>query len=54
MYRFSTKFQWLPCEIEFRDQDDTGLEVPVKITSYINNLHPERHPELYHTLEKLI
>jgi hypothetical protein len=48
--RFSTKFQWLPCELEF--QGETGNNV--KITSYINNLHPQRHKSLYAVIEKLM
>ncbi|KAE8383099.1 hypothetical protein BDV26DRAFT_287885 [Aspergillus bertholletiae] len=41
-------FQWLPSNIEF-DKDG----VP-KIVSYINNLHPKRHKELYGTLERFV
>ncbi|KAF2867072.1 hypothetical protein BDV95DRAFT_610955 [Massariosphaeria phaeospora] len=48
--RFSTKFQWLPCEVGFAG--DTGNDV--KITSYINNLHPVRYEKLYSLIEKLI
>lgn len=48
--RWSKKFQWLPCEVEF--QGDEGNDV--KITSYINNLHPTEHKELYSVMEKLI
>ncbi|KAM0269429.1 hypothetical protein ACHAQH_009744 [Verticillium albo-atrum] len=47
---WSSFFQWLPCEVEFKG--DTGTDV--KITSYINNLHPEKHKALYQTVEKLI
>lgn len=47
---WSTKFQWLPCEVEF--QGGTGTEV--SITSYINNLHPQEHKPLYGVMEKLI
>jgi hypothetical protein len=48
---FSTNFQWLPCEVEFMGgPEDTG----VRITSYINNLHPGKHRSLYGTIEKLI
>jgi hypothetical protein len=49
---WSAKFQWLPCEVEFADgaEDD----VNVRITSYINNLHPAKHQGLYRTIEKLI
>ncbi|KAH7126646.1 hypothetical protein B0J11DRAFT_549549 [Dendryphion nanum] len=47
--KWSTKFQWLPCEVEF-----TGEGNSVKITSYINNLHPLHHQDLYRVIEKLI
>jgi hypothetical protein len=47
---FSPKFQWLPCEVEF--QGDEGNDV--RITSYINNLHPLQHKSLYNVIEKLI
>ncbi|KAF8656134.1 hypothetical protein AX16_002736 [Volvariella volvacea WC 439] len=48
---YSGKFQWLPCEVEL-GHDDRGVKA--KITSYINNLHPERHRDLYGVIEKLI
>ncbi|RXW15496.1 hypothetical protein EST38_g10359 [Candolleomyces aberdarensis] len=44
---YSTKFQWLPCEV------DISGERP-KILSYINNLHPEKHKDLYHSIEDVI
>jgi hypothetical protein len=44
---WSKRFQWLPCEV-----DITG-ESP-KIVSYINNLHPEHHRDLYSVVEKFI
>ncbi|KAB5545812.1 hypothetical protein GE09DRAFT_220286 [Coniochaeta sp. 2T2.1] len=47
---WSTRFQWLPCEVEFTGKDDDT----VRITSYINNLHPAKHQALYHTIEKVI
>ncbi|KAF9736240.1 hypothetical protein PMIN01_06155 [Paraphaeosphaeria minitans] len=45
---YSAKFQWLPCEVAFSDDDG------VKITSYINNLQPKKHKDLYEVLEKMI
>ncbi|KAH0360885.1 hypothetical protein KCU65_g9114, partial [Aureobasidium melanogenum] len=45
---YSEQFQWLPCDVYFKDEDD------VKIVSYINNLHPQEHPELYRVIEKII
>jgi hypothetical protein len=46
---WSTNYQRLPCEVDFLD----GLSTDVRITSYINGLHP-RHQSLYHAIEKLI
>ncbi|RBR06589.1 uncharacterized protein FIESC28_10984 [Fusarium coffeatum] len=43
----STAFQWLPCDV-----DITG-KTP-RIMSYINNLHPVRHADLYLVIEELI
>ncbi|KAG9942583.1 hypothetical protein KCU85_g9184, partial [Aureobasidium melanogenum] len=44
----SLQFQWLPCDVHFQGEDD------VKIVSYINNLHPREHPELYRVIEKIV
>ncbi|RAL02988.1 DUF4246 domain-containing protein [Aspergillus ibericus CBS 121593] len=48
-YRWSWNYQCLPCEVEF--VKDTGTEV--RITSYINNLHPA-YQGLYGAIEKVI
>ncbi|KAL2866597.1 DUF4246 domain-containing protein [Aspergillus lucknowensis] len=45
---FSTKFQWMPCDVEF--SSDGGCH----IVSYINNLHPRKNRPLYKVVEKLI
>ncbi|RSM07477.1 hypothetical protein CEP52_005247 [Fusarium oligoseptatum] len=45
---WSTTYQWLPANISFRD-DGT-----VRFTSYVNNLNPDKFPEIYDTLERLI
>ena len=45
---WSQNFQWLPCDVVFAGQED------VKITSYINNLHPSQYPDLYSVVEKFI
>ncbi|KAI5250398.1 hypothetical protein E4T43_00341 [Aureobasidium subglaciale] len=45
---WSDQFQWLPCDIKFEGEED------VKITSYINNLHPQEHPDIYALVEKVI
>jgi hypothetical protein len=47
---WSQKFQWLPCDVEFQGKSGTD----VKITSYINNLHPKKHSNLYSIIEKFI
>ncbi|TFK66457.1 hypothetical protein BDN72DRAFT_145415 [Pluteus cervinus] len=44
---FSLKFQWLPCEVDISGER-------ARITSYINNLHPQRHPKLYHVIEDIL
>ncbi|KAF9267960.1 hypothetical protein L218DRAFT_919840 [Marasmius fiardii PR-910] len=44
---WSDSYQWLPCEVSFRDNE------MVEITSYINNLHPQHHRPLYTILEKI-
>lgn len=41
-------FQWLPSNVEF-DKDGTP-----RIVSYINNLQPRQHKELYGTLERFV
>ncbi|KAJ5908750.1 hypothetical protein N7495_001432 [Penicillium taxi] len=48
-YLWSSNFQSLPCEVGFIG--DSGTDV--RITSYINNLHPS-HKALYHAIEKLV
>ena len=47
---FSTRYQWLPCEVAF--EGDAGANV--RITSYVNNLHPARHQDLYGVLERML
>ncbi|KAI9219602.1 hypothetical protein BC828DRAFT_406568, partial [Blastocladiella britannica] len=44
----SENFQWLPAEIAVSDDGQSAEWV-----SYINNLHPETHPELYTLLAEL-
>ncbi|TFK31619.1 hypothetical protein BDQ12DRAFT_693870 [Crucibulum laeve] len=48
-YPYSRKFQWLPCQVDISGEGDS-----VKITSYINNLHPRHHKHLYYIIEKII
>jgi hypothetical protein len=45
---WSDRFQWLPSDVIFSADED------VKITSYINNLHPVHHASLYPVIEKFI
>ncbi|KAH9860678.1 hypothetical protein J1614_012010 [Plenodomus biglobosus] len=45
---WSTRFQWLPCNVSFPDGENARIE------SYVNNLHPVDHKDLYQTLEKLV
>lgn len=47
---YSTKFQWLPCDVEFGKNDEQDC----RIVSYINNLHPQKHKDLYQVIEKVI
>ena len=51
LHRASDRFQWLPFEVEF-PQESNGTDV--RITSYINNLQPMKHRELYQTIETII
>ncbi|KAK3690210.1 hypothetical protein B0T22DRAFT_499692 [Podospora appendiculata] len=45
---WSDKYQWLPADLAFQDDGK------VKFTSYVNNLHPNKHPEIYQTIEGLV
>ncbi|EFI27114.1 hypothetical protein CC1G_14939 [Coprinopsis cinerea okayama7 len=44
---YSSKFQWLPCDVDISSDR-------AKILSYINNLHPDKHKDLYHVIEDVI
>ncbi|KAF8874335.1 hypothetical protein BD779DRAFT_257282 [Infundibulicybe gibba] len=44
---FSRRFQWLPCDVNISSDG-------AKITSYINNLHPQEHEDLYRIIEEII
>lgn len=51
-YPWSQEFQMLPCELRLPGEgDETGR---VAITSYINNLHPQRYASLYPALESVL
>lgn len=45
---WSDNYQWLPANVAFTENGG------VKFTSYINNLHPNKYPEIYRTIEKLV
>ncbi|KAJ7226606.1 hypothetical protein C8J57DRAFT_1389174 [Mycena rebaudengoi] len=45
---WSTKFQWLPCDVGF------SAGGGVKVASYVNNLHPVKHRTLYPLLEQVM
>ncbi|KAF2106544.1 hypothetical protein BDV96DRAFT_507694 [Lophiotrema nucula] len=45
---WSKVFQWLPANVAIQ------VDGTVKLTSYINNLHPNKYPDVYSTIEKLI
>jgi hypothetical protein len=51
-WRVSANFQWLPCDVEFKNPDDR--DHAVRITSYINNLHPLLYAEVYRAIEEVI
>lgn len=46
---FSTTFQWLPSEFEVPKDSERVIT-----RSYINNIHPRHHPELYQVIPKFI
>ena len=45
---WSKTYQWLPANVSLQDDGSA------KFTSYINNLHPTKHADIYRTIEKLI
>ncbi|KAF2867921.1 hypothetical protein BDV95DRAFT_610358 [Massariosphaeria phaeospora] len=45
---WSNTYQWLPANVAFQGEDS------VKFTSYINNLHPTKYPDIYRAIEVLI
>jgi hypothetical protein len=45
---WSDTYQWLPANVAFKEGGG------VAFTSYINNLHPTKYPDIYRTIEKLI
>ncbi|KAL8715363.1 MAG: hypothetical protein Q9220_000696 [cf. Caloplaca sp. 1 TL-2023] len=59
---YSRRFQWLPFDVGFVDDGrgrsrsgSTMTEESIcRIKSYINNVHPLRHSQLYHIIEQFI
>ncbi|KAL9126987.1 MAG: hypothetical protein Q9175_007821 [Cornicularia normoerica] len=47
--RWSHKYQWLPAEFMTPEESENAY-----ITSYINNLHPKHHRDLYAIIEKVV
>lgn len=47
--RFSAYYQWLPSDFSFRQK-----EPRIRISSYINNLHPRQNSSLYRIIEKCV
>jgi hypothetical protein len=45
---WSSTYQWLPANVSLKEDGS------VKFTSYINNLHPTRYPDIYCTIEQLV
>lgn len=44
----SSRYQWIPTPIEVDD------DKKVRFLSYVNNLHPKRHAQLYHVLAEML
>ncbi|WPH00144.1 Hypothetical protein R9X50_00296700 [Acrodontium crateriforme] len=51
--RNSRRYQSLPCEVAFTDNEADFATISVKITSYINGLHPE-HVDVYRAIEQVL
>ncbi|RPD53854.1 hypothetical protein L226DRAFT_548383 [Lentinus tigrinus ALCF2SS1-7] len=47
-FAYSSRYQWLPTDFKV---SDVGIAVPL---SYINNLHPVRHRDLYPTVSSIL
>ena len=51
-WRYSTRFQWLPCDVKLVGREDDGQ---VKIDSYVNGLHPTTaQPYFYQAIEGVL
>jgi hypothetical protein len=49
-FRWSLRFQWLPCELKFAPDGTNGMEV----NSYINNIHPIYHKSVYASIQEIM
>lgn len=47
-------FQWLPCEVKFRPKGNENEGARCEIASFVNNLHPHDHRDLYDVLERIL
>jgi hypothetical protein len=47
LHLWSDTYQWLPANVSFVDGG-------VRFTSYVNNLHPVKYLDIYHTIQRLI
>ena len=46
--QWSMQYQWLPSNVRFTEDGQS------KLSSYINNLHPQKHANIYELMERLI
>ena len=44
----SGKYRWLPAEVSFKENKSVSFD------TYINNLHPHQHKELYGVIEEIL
>ena len=46
--QWSMQYQWLPSNVRFTEDGQS------KLSSYVNNLHPQKHASIYELMERLI
>ncbi|KAG6616575.1 DUF4246 domain-containing protein [Phytophthora cinnamomi] len=51
----NTDYQWIPTDFFITDGGESGqdCDIAARALSYINNLHPEQHSELYNSIETI-
>ncbi|POM62220.1 hypothetical protein PHPALM_28652 [Phytophthora palmivora] len=51
-----TAFQWIPTDFVVTENmgPESGGDIAVRCLSYINNLHPEQHTDLYDSIESIL